>query len=391
MQRRWDQARRLIRDNGVTYNVYGDPRGMHRPWELDPVPLILRSTEFARLAAGLTQRARVLDAIVHDLHGEQRLLTRRLLPPELVLGNPGFLRPLVGTLAPGSRAIELLATDVARRDDGGFVALGDRVQSPSGAGYAVENRIVVSRVLPGPFRELRVQRVAGWFRTLRDSLRELAPRGREQPRIVVLTPGPHNETYFEHSYLARYLGFSLVEGADLTVRDLKVWVKTLGGLERVDVILRRLDDAFADPLALRADSTLGVAGLSEAVRAGNVAVANALGAGVVESPALLAFLPRLCRELLGEDLALPSVPTTWCGDPAALPGVLERLPSLVIKPAFPGAVAFEPVFAGRVGKAERAGLAERIRRSPERFVAQEQVSLSTAPVWNGDRLEPRHV
>ena len=203
--------------------------------------------------------------------------------------------------------------------------LADRTQTPSGAGYALENRIVISRSLPNVFHDCRVQRLASYFRTLRDTLLSLAPRGRENPRVVLLTPGPHNETYFEHAYLARYLGFALVEGADLTVRDRHVYVKTLRGLERVDVILRRLDDAFCDPLSLRSESSLGVAGLVQAVRAGNVTVANALGSGLVETPAMLSFLPRLCRELLGEDLLLPSVPTWWCGDPEARSYVLDHL------------------------------------------------------------------
>ncbi len=391
MQRRWDQARRLIRDNGVTYNVYGDPRGMDRPWELDPVPLVLPSAEWAAISRGLAQRAELLNRILLDLYGPQLLLERGLIPAELVLGSPGFLRPLRGVALPSNTMLHVYAADLARGPDGGFRVLGDRTQAPSGAGYALENRIVLSRTMPRIFRDCRVQRLASHFRSLRDTLRGLAPRARESPRIVLLTPGPHNETYFEHAYLARYLGLSLVEGADLTVRDRRVYVKTLGGLERVDVILRRLDDAFCDPLSLRPDSSIGVAGLVHAVRAGNVAVANGLGTGLIETPALLGFLPGLCRALLGEELRLPSVPTWWCGEEAALRYVIEHLDTLVVKSTFWSPSSFEPVFAGRLSTEERSKLAGRIRARPEAFVAQEQVTLSTAPAWVKNRLEPRHV
>ncbi len=388
MERRWEQARRLIRDNGVTYNVYGDPRGMDRPWELDPIPLLVEAAEWTTVSRGLEQRAALLNRVLVDLYGEQRLLARGLLPPELVLGLPGFLRPLHGAKLPGGVALHVVAADLARAPDGAFWVLGDRTQTPSGAGYALENRIVISRTLPSIFHDCRVQRLAAYFRTLRDSLLALAPRGRESPRIVLLTPGPHNETYFEHAYLARYLGLALVEGADLTVRDRHVFVKTLGGLERVDVILRRLDDAFCDPLCLRPDSSLGIAALVHAVRAGNVTVANALGSGLVETPAMLPFLPRLCRELLGEDLLLPSVPTWWCGDPDALRFVLEHLENVVVKSTVGG---FEPVFVGNLSGAEREELRGRITARPEWFVAQERVELSTAPAWIAGRLTPRHV
>ncbi len=389
--KRWEQGRRLVRENGVTYNVYGDPRGMDRPWVLDPIPLMIGATEWAKLASGLDQRARALDALLADLYGPARVLSEGLLPPELVLGCPGFLRPLVGATPTGGVHLHLYAADLARSPDGTFWVLGDRTQAPSGAGYALENRIVVSRLLPQLFRDCRVERLAPFFSALRESLANLAPRSREQPRVVLLTPGAYNETYFEHAYLARYLGYSLVEGADLTVRDHTVYLKTLGGLERVDVILRRIDDGFCDPLSLRSDSTLGIAGLVRAVRHGNVTVANSLGSGLVESPALLAFLPALCQFLLDEPLAVPSVATWWCGEQPALDYVIDHLPELVIKPAFFGPSAPEPVFGGSLSTAERAELGKRIRARPGAFVGQEQVALSTAPVWAGEAVQPRHV
>jgi uncharacterized circularly permuted ATP-grasp superfamily protein/uncharacterized alpha-E superfamily protein len=389
--KRWELGRRLVRENGVTYNVYGDPRGMDRPWVLDPIPHVIAADEWRLLAKRVEQRARLLDAILADVYGPGRLLEEGFLPPELVLGSPGFLRPLHGFEPPGGVYLHLYATDLARSRDGTFWVLGDRAQAPSGAGYALENRLVVSRLLPQLFRDCRVERLAPFFSALRASLASLAPRGVDRPRVVLLTPGPYNETYFEHSYLARYLGYTLVEGADLTVRDRVVYLKTLGGLERVDVILRRTDDAFCDPLSLRGDSSLGVAGLVRAVRRGSVVVANALGSGLVESPALLAFLPGLCKRLLGEELELPSVATWWCGQPNALGYVLEHLRELVIKPAVPGVTAMDPVFGGSLDDEERKNLAARIRARPAAFVGQEQVALSTAPIWAGDGVEPRHV
>ena len=266
--------------------------------------------------------------------------------------------------------------------------IADRTQAPSGAGYALENRIVLSRLFPEEFRECQTQRLASFFRTQRDTLRAMAPQNRDNPSVVLLTPGPHNETYFEHDYLARYLGFTLVEGGDLTVRERKVFIKTLEGLRPVDVILRRVDDTFCDPLELRGDSFLGVAGLVEAARAGNVTVANALGSGLIGSAAFMAFLPGLCRHLLGEELKLPSLATWWCGQEKEREYVMDHLGEIVVKPAF-GALSQEPFFGARMELKDRSKLEEAIRTRPHGFVGQEQAMLSTAPVWVNNRLEPR--
>ena len=384
--RRWSQAQRVIRDNGITYNVYGDPRGADRPWQLDPLPLLVSAMEWEALEQGLEQRGRLLDALLADIYGPCRLLGEGVIPPELVLGNPGYLRPLCGVPVLGAGRLHVYAVDLARGFDGRFWVLGDRTQAPSGAGYALENRIVVSRMLPQVFRDCRVERLAPFFRTLRDTLARLSPRNNDSPRIVLLTPGPYNETYFEHAYLARYLGYTLVEGGDLTVRDRCVHLKTLGGLQRVDVIVRRLDDLFADPLSLRSDSSLGIAGLVHAVRAGNVTVANALGSGLLENTAFLSFLPAACRALLGEDLRIPSVPTFWCGDPQSCDEVLARLPELVIKSG-----GQEPLFGGDLESSELAELSAKIRARPSAYVAQERLGLSTAPAWNGEGVSPRHL
>ncbi len=313
---RWEGAKRSIRENGVTYNIYGDPQGVDRPWELDMVPLLISPAEWTRLETALIQRTTLLNLILADLYGPQTLLGAGLLPPSLVFSNPAFLRPCHGIRVPHGIHLHLHAVDLARSPDGQWWVLADRTQAPSGAGYALENRIVLLRSLPEAFRDCQVHRLASFFRAQRDTLMALAPQPHDQPRVVLLTPGPYNETYFEHAYLARYLGFTLVEGGDLTVRDRRVFIKTLEGLQPVDVIFRRLDDSFCDPLELRSDSSLGVAGLVEAARAGNVTIANALGSGVIETAAIMPFLPALCRHLLGEDLMLPSVPTWWGGQPS---------------------------------------------------------------------------
>ena len=390
LTRRWHEAKEMIRENGVTYNVYGDPRAMDRPWQLDAIPLLISSGEASYLESGLIQRGRLLDAIIADIYGPQRLLRNGLIPPELVFGLSGFLRPLHGVAVPGNRYLHLYAADIGRGPNGSFWIIGDRTQAPSGAGYALENRIVMSRMLPEIFRDCKVQRLALFFRTLRDTLRGLAPRNRDNPRIVLLTPGPYNETYFEHAYLARYLGYTLVEGGDLTVRDSRVYLKLLGGLQPVDVILRRLDDDYGDPLELRGDSFLGVPGLVQAVRAGNVAVANALGSGLVETPALMPFLPAICLHVLGEELRLPSIPTWWCGDPTSREYVLANLKRLVVKPTSPGK-RFGPIFGNRLSDQQLQNLTERIRNQPRDFVGQDQLALSTVPVLSAEQLEPRHV
>ncbi len=385
---RWDNARRIIREHGVTYNIYGDPQGMDRPWELDMLPLAIQPAEWHAIEAGLAQRARLLNLVLADVYGPQRLLREGHLPPALVQANPGFLRPCHGLPMRGNIHLHFHAADLARAATGQWWVIADRTQAPSGAGYALENRIVLSRILPEEFRDCQVERLASFFRTIRATLRSLAPLNPDNPSVVLLTPGPYNETYFEHDYLARYLGFTLVEGGDLTVRDEKVFIKTLEGLRPVDVILRRVDDNFCDPLELRGDSFLGVAGLVQAVRAGNVTVANALGSGLIEGAAFLPFLPGLCRHLLDEDLKLPSVATWWCGQPKERAYVLEHLDELVIKPAFRSG-SQQPLFGARLNAAQRAKLVAAIREQPENFVGQERVALSTAPVWGHHHAEPR--
>ncbi len=385
-----DRVERQIFENGVTYNVYAATDGPTRPWGLDVLPFIVPAVEWEHLARGLRQRARLLNAVAGDLYGAQRLLGEGLIPAALVLAHPGFLRACHGTVPPQGTFLHLLAFDIGRGPDGHWRVIGTRTQAPSGAGYALENRISVSRLFPEAFREQRVQLLARFFRTVQETLIAASHCGHESPHIVLLTPGPYNETYFEHAYLARYLGFTLAEGGDLVVRDDRVHLKTLAGLRRVHAIVRRLDDDFCDPLELRADSTLGVTGLLRAWRAGNVLVANALGTSVLESPSLLAFLPAICKRLLGETLDLSSIATWWCGEAAARADVESRLDEMIIKPAFPS-LALEPVFLGGVGSDERTSWLARIDDAPEQYVLEEFLPLSHAPVWHDGRLESRAV
>ena len=386
--RRWARAERRIRENGITYNIYSDPMGANRPWRTDMIPFLIANDEWRRIEAGVQQRARLLSLLLEDLYGKQKLVAGGHFPAALLYANPAFLRPLVGVPVPPHSYLHMLAVDLARSPDGQWWVLADRTQAPSGSGYALENRTIVSDVLPDLFRDSNVLRLAPFFRAQRDALTSMAAR--ENPRIVLLTPGPYNETYFEHSYLARYLGFTLAEGADLAVRDRCVFLKTVDGLEQVDVILRRVDDSYCDPLELRSESLLGVPGLVDAIVAGNVQVANALGSGLIETAAIMPFLPGLARHLLHEELALPSVATWWCGQDYALEWVNAHLDSIVVKPAFPSR-GLEPVFGAELSNAEKEKFKEKLRAQPHEYVAQEQVALSTVPVWDDGRLNSRSV
>jgi len=387
IDRRAERGRRLIRENGVTYNVYGDPTGHDRPWALDPVPLLVDEADWLAIERAAIQRATLLNATLADLYGPRHLLSEGALPPALVYGNPAYLRPLAGARPTDGIFLHLLALDLARSPDGRWWVVDSRAEAPSGIGYALENRVIMNRVLPDVMRTLPVHRLAVHLAGMRDSLITRTPRTREFPRVVLWTPGPFNETYFEHVYLARYMGFTLVEGADLTVRDGRVFLKTLGGLQPVDVILRRNEGSFCDPLELRGDSALGAPGLVEAAHTGTVTLANALGSGLVESPGMVAFLPALCRRLLGEDLLMPSVATWWCGQARERQYVSDALETLALRSAFD---ATGPVRRGAdMTAAERDAARADIASRPFAWVAQEAVSLSTVPTWAEGGLAPR--
>jgi uncharacterized circularly permuted ATP-grasp superfamily protein/uncharacterized alpha-E superfamily protein len=395
IDRRFAAADRHLRESGVFYRVYEDPAGVVRPWPFSHVPLLIAPAEWRALKAGLVQRAELLEQILKDIYGPADLVRERRLPAAVVAGNPEFLRPMVGVTPVGGAHLHFCAVDVGRSPDGRWWVLGDRTQAPSGAGYALENRIALSNAMPDAYRELRVERLAPFFQAFQAELSSL--NRQDDSRVCVLTPGPLNETYFEHAYLARYLGFLLVEGEDLTVREDGVFIRTVSGLKRAEVLLRRLDSDFADPLELSARSRLGVPGLMQAVRDGTVAVANSLGAGAVEARAMLSFTPALAPWLLGEDLAIPNLATWWLGDPTRRDEVLQKLDSVVIGSAFMGGllahasddVGDDLVPGSELVPGSRQGLAEAIARRGVDFVAQEAVTLSTTPVWRDGRLEPR--
>jgi len=395
---------REIRENGITYNVYADPQGADRPWQVDPLPLLLSAAEWETIEAGIAQRAELLNRVLGDIYGPQTLLRSGAIPAPVMFGHSGFLRPAQGIRPAGGVHLFQYAADLARSPDGHWWVVSDRTQAPSGAGYALENRLVVSRVFPQLFSDLNVQHLASFFAGVRDSLLQWSPKpgpGDGSPMAVLLTPGPYNETYFEHALLARYLGFPLVEGSDLTVRNGCVWMKTVEGLQRVHAILRRQDDDYCDPLELRSNSALGVAGLTDCARRGTVFLANALGSGVIESGALLGYLPKLSEQLLGEPLRLPSVATWWLGEPAAFDDAWKRLDKLIIKP-LERSVREPAVFGADLTSDERTVLKARVAARPQRFVAQEWVQVSQAPVLerepgrvrpgeNREALAPRSV
>ncbi len=387
---RRELVRRQLEELGVTYNVYSDTQGMDRPWGLDLFPFVIPQSEWEQLERGLRQRTRLFNAILNDVYGPRHLVGEGLLPAALVHANPSFLRPCDGVLPAHGFPLNLHATNLARREDGTWCVLSYRTQAPSGLGYALANRIVLSHAMPDEFRIAQVQRLASFFMGMRDSLRALAPAGTDAPSIALLTPGPFNETYFEHSFLARYLGFALVEGGDLVIRDHHVFIKTLEGLRPVDILLRRVDDAFCDPLEFKADSHLGVPGLLNAVRSGHVALVNSLGCTWLESPALQRYMPAFCRRLLGEELLLPAVKTWWCGDASDREHVLANFDSLVIKRSF-GASRGPHHFASRLTPEAKEALLADIAFNPTEYVAQERVSLSRIPTCDGESTPARPV
>lgn len=385
MQDRHLRAQRILRDDGATYNLKSDPLSPN-VWSLDIIPNVIDKSEWLNLEAALKQRAHLFDLIYKDLYGEQRLLKEGDLPSEIVFSHPGFLRQCHGMHWPSETALTFHAVDLVRDQSGQFVATGDRTQAPSGAGYALENRTVVSRVLPSLFRDSQTMRLAGFFQTVRETLSQLASDLTDAPRIVVLTPGAYSSTYFEQAYLANHLGYPLVQGGDLTVRNGKVWMKSLNGLSRVDVILRRVEDAYCDQAELRSDSTLGVPGLLEVARQGNVIIANPLGTGLLETPALLAFLPQISQTLLNEPLLLPSVTSYWCGEQEHLAYVLNNLQQLIIKPAF-RSIDNKSIYCHQLDEKALSDVRAKILADPVAYVAQDYIPGSVTPVWdNGDML-----
>lgn len=389
-RRRWQLGQQAMREQGVTYNVYSGTDPDAAAWRLDPVPLVITGEEWTSLAAALTQRATLLDLVLRDLLGHQSLLRDGNLPPALIAGHPGYFLPCVDPAMAQRPHLHFYAADLARAPDGQWRVMMDRTEAPSAFGYALANRQILSRVFPELLRSAGVHPVDQFFRDMRAGLATVGQGRNADGQTVLLTPGRRNEAHFEHAFLARQLGCALAEADDLTVRGGSVFLKTLEGLQPVDVIVRRTDTAWCDPLELRGDSSLGVPGLTAAVRQGRVSIVNTLGSGVVESPGMMPFLPGLCQRLLGQELKMPSVATWWCGQASEREQVLAQLDRMVVKPAFPSETG-EPAFGRAITPAARAAIADRIRVRPDRHIGQEHIGLSTAPTWSSHGLEPRSV
>ena len=390
---RFERADQYLRDAGVFYRKYDGAEGKERAWPLAHIPLLIDEAEWLTISRGLVQRAELLEKIVADIYGDNRLVQEGLLPPELVAQNGEFLRPLVGVKPAGGHFLHFCAFELGRGPDGAWWVLGDRTQAPSGAGFALENRVATTRALSDIYGTLNVHRLAGFFRDFRDHL--FAQARRDGGRVGILTPGQLNETYFEHAYIARYLGLMLLEGEDLVVDAGQVMVRTVAGLKPVSVLWRRLDASFADPLELRYDSRIGTPGMVEAVRTGAIAMINALGTGILETRALAAFMPRLCKHLLGTGLELPEIATWWCGQAAEREFVLDNFDTLMIGPAFATTLPFDDLRGTALGASmteiQKAQLKDRIASHGKDYVGQEPVRLSTAPVYTEGRIEPRPI
>lgn len=379
---------RQLKENGVTYNVYGDPKGLNRAWEIDPIPFLIEQKEWEEISRGFIQRSYLLNLILKDLYGERKLIRKGIIPAELIFGHGGFLRPCDKLILPGNKNLIIHASDMARGPDGRMWVLNDRTQSPSGIGYTLENRTVLNRFLPELFQGIHPKSLSGFFFNLQQAVIEILPQPKEDPFIVYLTPGPNNETYFEHTYLASYLGYSLVQGNDLVVRDGYVWMKTLEGLQKVDVIIRRIDDLYCDPVELKDDSQLGIPGLLQVMRQGNVTVINPPGCSILENTGLFSFMQAAASYFLSEDLLLPSVATWWCGQSKELAYVLDNMDKLIIKHIDRG-VGFTRKYGARLSKKQQDELKAIIKSKPYLFVGQEDVSFSATPSLVGETIEPR--
>jgi len=388
---RWEQAQRLLRQNSLAYPDLGDPVAKRRPWELDGLPLIIPAEEWRGVETALKQRATLLDLVLRDVFGAQRLVREGVLPPEVLYRHPGFRLPFCrGPRAANTRMLEFYAADLARAPDGRWWVLADRTESASGAGFALENRIAISRMLPDVSRQCGVERLAPYFIAVKEQLAKLAPRHDDEPRIVLLSQAAGSINYFEDAFLARYLGYQLAEAGDLAVRRNRLYMKNLAELSPVNVLLRRPNSEHLDPLEITDGASMGTSGLLQVARSGNVTIANSPGTGLVESPVFRSFLPRLSEALLGESLKMPGVATWWCGERKVFEYVIERLDELIIRPAYRR--RGEPLAQiTHLSEMSRAELAALITADPGGYVAYEKIIRSGAPSWTGDQLKPTYI
>lgn len=388
---RLNRSRRILRNHGVTYNVSTQEGESERPWELDIIPFIISNKEWKQIETGVIQRARLQNLILQDIYARPQYLIRNgNIPPALLFANPNFLRSCRGVKIPGNQFLQLHAVDLARSVDGTWWALDDRMQSPNGLGYALENRSVVGRIHRDLFTRENIAGLSNFFGVLRQNLLTLTWAKGAYPRVVFLTPGSTSDAHYEHALLARYLGFTLVEGGDLMVRNSEVYLKTVEGPQKVDVIVRRVNDTLCDPTELDPSSMEGTPGLLQAARSGNVVLTNALGSAVVETPALLPSLSSLADHLLNEDLLIPNAETWWCGDPGQCRHVLDHLDRMIVKAAFP--TKNRATYSGiELSSKELEILRNRIQNKPYNYIGQTPIELSSAPAWNGKTLESRPI
>lgn len=375
---------------GTTFSVYSDTRGVERIFPFDVIPRVLTAAEWDKLEAGLTQRLMALNRFLGDVYGKQRILKDEVVPRELVERSAGYLRQVQGIRPRGGVYVHVAGIDLIRDGAGEFRVLEDNLRTPSGVSYVLENRTVMKRVLPHVLAEIPLRRVDDYPTRLRQALGSLSPRPARQSRVVVLTPGPLNSAYFEHSFLARGMGTDLVHPSDLFVHDQKVFVKTTAGPQRVDVIYRRIDDDFLDPKVFRPDSLLGVPGIFEAYAKGNVTLANALGNGVADDKALYPFVPAMIRYYLSEEPLLKQIDTLVCARPKDCARVLAELSQMVVKEV-DGSGGYGMLLGPQASKKELHAYAERVRADPRKFIAQPLIQLSTCPTWIGSGVEPRRV
>ncbi len=394
LQQRQAAAQAALFQMGVTFNVYGDSQGTERIFPFDIIPRIVSAAEWQRLEQGLKQRIYALNLFIDDVYHDQKILKDGVIPAELIETAKGFLRPCIGLNPPGRIWCHVTGTDLVRDRDGTWYVLEDNLRCPSGISYVLENRRVMKSTFPALFNTMGIRPVDDYPSHLLDTLLNLTPPHLANPTVVVLTPGIYNSAYFEHSFLAQQMGVELVEGRDLVVTDGYLQMRTTKGLQRVDVIYRRIDDDFIDPLVFRPDSLLGVPGLFEVYRSGRLAIANALGTGVADDKVIYAYVPQMIRYYLGEEAILPNVPTYLCWDPKDQAYVLENLDKLVVKAANESG-GYGMLMGSQATPEERAAFAEKIRAQPRNYIAQPTVCLSRVPTlvdWGeGLRLEPCHV
>jgi uncharacterized circularly permuted ATP-grasp superfamily protein len=393
-RRQFEDARRLAdRDflnQGITFTVYGEAEGTERVFPFDLIPRVLTAEEWRAIEAGLVQRVRALNAFLLDVYSERAILRSGRIPADLVLGAPAFRREAAGLRPLGDVYVHIAGIDLIRDEQGQFRVLEDNCRTPSGVSYVLANRQAMTRLFPELFAEIGVRPVADYPRRLLEVLRDVAPTEVMEPRAVLLTPGVYNSAYYEHAFLARMMGIELVEGRDLVVVDSRVHLRTIRGLEQVDVIYRRVDDDFLDPLVFRSDSLLGVPGLVEAVRSGNVGLANAIGAGVADDKAIYPYVPRMIDFYLGEQPILPNVETYIMADPSDRAYALEHLDELVVK-ATNASGGYGMLMGHQATRRQRDEFARRIQRDPRGYIAQPIIQISRAPTLRGDRAVGCHV